>query len=58
MLISIFALPMSQMADLYKYCDLDTLMNFFGKMAMFKFLETSAKQVTWFCAKMTMQGFQ
>jgi len=33
------------MADLYKYCDLDTLMNFFGKMAMFKFLETSAKQI-------------
>ena len=35
----------TQMADLYKNCDLDTLMNFFGKMTMFKFLEVTAKQV-------------
>lgn len=35
----------SQMAELYKNCDLDTLMNFFGKMAMTRFLESSAKQV-------------
>lgn len=35
----------NQMAELYKNCDLDTLMNFFGKMAMGKYLETSAKQV-------------
>ncbi|MCL4140343.1 UNVERIFIED_CONTAM: hypothetical protein GTU68_009299 [Idotea baltica] len=35
----------TQMADLYKNCDLDTLVNFFGKQAMFKFLETSAKQI-------------
>lgn len=36
----------TQMADLYKNCDLDTLMNFFGKMSMFKFMESTAKQVT------------
>ncbi|KAK7071405.1 Protein transport protein Sec24C, partial [Halocaridina rubra] len=35
----------SQMADLYKNCDLDTLMNFFGKQAVARLLESSAKQV-------------
>lgn len=35
----------TQMADLYKNCELDTLMNFFGKQSMFKFLDSSAKQV-------------
>jgi protein transport protein SEC24 len=35
----------TQMADLYKNCELDTLMNFFGKMSMTKFLESTAKQV-------------
>ncbi|RXG54280.1 Protein transport protein Sec24C [Armadillidium vulgare] len=35
----------TQLADLYKNCELDTLMNFFGKQAMFKFLESSAKQI-------------
>ena len=36
----------TQMAELYKNCDLDTLMNFFGKMTMFKFLDVTAKQVS------------
>lgn len=35
----------TQMADLYKNCDLDTLMNFFGKQSIARLLETNAKQV-------------
>ena len=35
----------SQMADLYKNCDLDTLMNFFGKQSISRLLESNAKQV-------------
>lgn len=35
----------TQMADLYKNCDLDTLMNFFGKQSITRLLETNAKQV-------------
>jgi len=34
----------NQMAELYKNCELDTLMNFFGKMSMFQFLDKTAKQ--------------
>ncbi|XP_068231353.1 protein transport protein Sec24C [Palaemon carinicauda] len=35
----------TQMADLYKNCDLDTLMNYFGKQSVFRLLESNAKQV-------------
>lgn len=35
-----------QMADVFKNCDLDTLMNFYGKQSIVKLLETSAKQVS------------
>lgn len=36
----------TQMADLFKNCDLDTLMNFFGKQSIMRLLETNAKQVS------------
>ena len=35
----------NQMADLYKNCDLDTLMNFVAKQSLSKFLDSSAAQV-------------
>ncbi|KAL0280938.1 UNVERIFIED_CONTAM: hypothetical protein PYX00_002086 [Menopon gallinae] len=35
----------SQMADLYRSCDLDTTINFFAKQGMFKLLESSPKQL-------------
>ncbi|KAK6645175.1 hypothetical protein RUM43_001451 [Polyplax serrata] len=35
----------TQMADLYRTCDLDTLVNYFSKQGIFKLLESSPKQV-------------
>lgn len=35
----------TQMADLYKNCDLDTLMNFYGKQSVARLLDSNAKQV-------------
>lgn len=35
----------SQMADLYRNCDLDTIVNFFAKQGMFKLIEATPKQV-------------
>lgn len=35
----------NQMADLFKNCELDTLMNFFGKQSVVRLLENNAKQV-------------
>lgn len=35
----------SQMADLYRSCDLDTLINFFGKQSAYKLLENNPKAV-------------
>ncbi|XP_050054360.1 protein transport protein Sec24D isoform X44 [Aphis gossypii] len=34
-----------QMGELYRSCDLDTIMNFFGKQVMYKILESSGRQV-------------
>lgn len=35
----------TQMADLYRSCDLDTIVNFFSKQAVFRLLESSPKSV-------------
>ncbi|XP_067008422.2 protein transport protein Sec24C [Anabrus simplex] len=35
----------SQLADLYRSCDLDTIINFFSKQAVFRLLESSPKPV-------------
>ncbi|XP_069690232.1 protein transport protein Sec24C isoform X2 [Periplaneta americana] len=35
----------SQMADLYRSCDLDTIVNFFSKQAVFRLLDSSPKPV-------------
>ncbi|XP_075216989.1 COPII coat complex component secretory 24CD isoform X2 [Lycorma delicatula] len=35
----------SQMADLYRACDLDTIINFFSKQCIFRILESTPKQV-------------
>nr|XP_053631901.1 protein transport protein Sec24C-like [Cherax quadricarinatus] len=35
-----------QMADLFKNCDLDTLMNFYSKQSIVKLLDTNAKQIS------------
>lgn len=35
----------SQMADLYRSCDLDTIINFFGKQAVYKLLDNNPKAV-------------
>jgi protein transport protein SEC24 len=35
----------TQMADLYRSCDLDTIVNFFSKQAVFRLLESSPKLV-------------
>ncbi|GLG96873.1 Protein transport protein Sec24C [Gryllus bimaculatus] len=35
----------SQMADLYRSCDLDSIVNFFSKQVVFRLLESSPKQV-------------